>query len=69
MVAKRARRSEVDDEDVLPANYVAPPKPWANDNCDAAREVREILAAFEVRERRADTFRTPAVCLSRRSLA
>ena len=48
-MAKRARLND-EDEDALPANYVAPPQPWANDDCDAALEVRKILDAFEVGE-------------------
>jgi hypothetical protein len=52
-MAKRARRSEIedeDDEDALPGNYVIPPEPWENDDCDAARAVRKILDVFEVKE-------------------
>ncbi|MGO4513254.1 hypothetical protein AB4Z51_40400 [Bradyrhizobium sp. 2TAF36] len=51
-MAKRPRPSRVDDdeEDIPPrANYVAPPQPWVNDGA-AAKEVREILDAFEVGE-------------------
>ncbi|WP_057834791.1 hypothetical protein [Bradyrhizobium jicamae] len=53
----RARRSEIDDEceDALPSDYAPPPQPWENDDCDAAREAREILDAFEVGEIDAQT--------------
>lgn len=51
-MARRARHDDGDDPDGVspPPGYQAPPEPWQNDSCDAARAVRKILDAFEVGE-------------------